>query len=126
MKQKICVLLATAQVIVIAQNGNTKVRALINQGSEISLISERLVQRLKLPRKQSSVSLVGIGAQKLNKIRDIINFKLRSHDGNFEHGISAHILSKLTTTILSVEVEKAEWPHQGTQSGSRVYSARIH
>ena len=46
-----CVLLATAQVLVISDRGEVrKVRALLDQGSEISLISERVVQQLRLPR----------------------------------------------------------------------------
>jgi len=57
------VLLATAQVTVIATNGNcAQARALIDQGSEISLISERLVQQLKMSRKHSSIPLIGVGA----------------------------------------------------------------
>jgi len=40
----------------------TKAKALIDQGSEISLISENLVQGMKLTRTRSSILLVGIGA----------------------------------------------------------------
>lgn len=48
------VILATAQVTVISKNEElSHARALIDQGSEISLISERLVQRLMLPRKKN-------------------------------------------------------------------------
>ncbi|XP_029671494.1 uncharacterized protein LOC115240470 [Formica exsecta] len=98
-----CVFLATAQVTVVAQNGEiSRVRALIDQGSEISLISERLVQRLKLPRRKSSLPLVGIGAQKSSQTRGITSFKLRPYDGDLEHCISAHILPKFTSSIPSI------------------------
>lgn len=50
------VLLATAQVIVVTHIGESiNARALIDQGSEISLISERLVKVLRLPRNQSVI-----------------------------------------------------------------------
>lgn len=107
-----CVSLATAQVTIVAQNEEiSRVRALIDHGSEISLILERLVQRLKLPRRQSSLPLVGIGAQKSSQTRGITSFKLRPYDGDLEHRVSVHILPKLTSSIPSVKVEKAEWPH---------------
>lgn len=79
-----CVLLATAQVFVIsARRNKTKARALIDQGSEISLILERLVQRIQLIRKASSIHLVGIGAQRSNKIKGIVSFTLKSHFDEF-------------------------------------------
>jgi len=58
-------LLATAQILVIADNGGTtRARALIDQGSEISLVSERLVQLLHLTRSHSSISLIGMVVKK--------------------------------------------------------------
>ncbi|XP_011883580.1 PREDICTED: uncharacterized protein LOC105570749, partial [Vollenhovia emeryi] len=107
------VLLATAQVVLISENGRiTKVRALIDQGSEISIITERVVQRLQLPRSPSSLSLIGISAQKSNKTRGLISFTLKPHfDSNIEYLVSAHILPKLTSSIPSTQLDKASWPH---------------
>ena len=52
-----CILLATIQVTIIAPNGNkSNARVLLDQGSEISLISENLVQLLRLKRTYSSIS----------------------------------------------------------------------
>ncbi|XP_029169628.1 uncharacterized protein LOC114939494 [Nylanderia fulva] len=106
------VLLATAQVIIISETGEqSRVRALIDQGSEISLISERIVQQLRLPRTKSSLSLIGIGARKSGTTRDMSLFKLKNSDGDFEQSLSAHILPKLTTSIPSMKVENPDWPH---------------
>lgn len=67
---QVYILLATAQIKVLSSNGNiTQVRALIDQGSEVSLATERLAQRLKLSRQSSSATFVGIGAQPSNKSR---------------------------------------------------------
>lgn len=108
-----CILLATAQVLIISENEEiTKARVLIDQGSEISLISEHLVQQLHLPRSQSFISLVGIGAKKSNKTKGLTQFILRSRlTSNAEFYISAHILPKLTTFLPSVQVTKQHWPH---------------
>ncbi|XP_018377661.1 PREDICTED: uncharacterized protein LOC108770524 [Trachymyrmex cornetzi] len=107
------VLLATAQVQVTAPNGNmTEVRALIDQGSEISLISERTVQRLKMTRKHSSVSLIGIGGKTPNSPRGMVNFKLSPHfQSEFQCTVTAHILANLTSEIPSAQLDPTTWPH---------------
>jgi len=56
------ILLATARIIITDNLGRLQaVRALIDQGSEVSLVSEALAQRLRLPRIHSSMSVAGIG-----------------------------------------------------------------
>ncbi|XP_067209115.1 uncharacterized protein [Linepithema humile] len=108
-----CVLLATAQIVIVSDNGETaKARALIDQGSEISLISERLVQLLHLPRNYSSILLIGVGGKRANKTKGSTKFTIRSHfDDNAEISISAHILPKVTTSLPSVNIQKQKWPH---------------
>jgi len=54
------------------------VHALINQGSEISLTSEALVQRLHYPRLSAKVLIIGIRAAQPNAARDKINLILKS------------------------------------------------
>jgi len=107
------VFLATAQVEIIAPNGETRTaRVSIDPGSEISLITEHLAQVLRLPRTQSFLSLVGIGGKKSNKTRDIVSFKSRPHfSSKHECSMSAYILPKLTDTIPSFKIEKRNWPH---------------
>ncbi|KYN02826.1 PREDICTED: uncharacterized protein LOC108773920 [Cyphomyrmex costatus] len=56
------VLLATARIQVSSSSGRTDViRALLDQGSVTSLISENLAQRLRLSRTRVAVSVTGIG-----------------------------------------------------------------
>jgi len=107
-----CVLLATAQVKVLDSVGNyTKVRALIDPGSEISLVTERLVQQLRLTRRKSSIQIIGIG-QLSNKTKGIVNLHLKPHfTSDVEEIISAHILNKLTTLLPLTRVTERSWPH---------------
>lgn len=94
------VLLATAQVLAVSSSGETvKVRALIDQGSEISLVTERLVQMLHLPRTSSSIPLTGIGTQQSNTTKGLTHFTIRSHTGNFEVNITAYILPNFLSPI---------------------------
>ncbi|XP_071653735.1 uncharacterized protein [Temnothorax longispinosus] len=107
------VLLATAQIIIEGPNGEfTKARALIDQGSEISLITEKIVQRLNLPRRHSFIPLIGIGAEKTRKTRGIVNFKFKPHfNSEYEGSICAHILPKLTASLPSLRCEESAWEH---------------
>ncbi|XP_018313282.1 uncharacterized protein [Mycetomoellerius zeteki] len=107
------VLLATAKVRVTSPNGYvTTVRALIDQGSEISLISERTVQRMRMPRTRSTVSLVGIGARSSNKTRGVISMSISPHFvSDFRCNVSAHILTSLTSALPSLFIDKDSWPH---------------
>ncbi|XP_024889769.1 uncharacterized protein LOC112466111 [Temnothorax curvispinosus] len=107
------VLLATAQIVIESHNGERiKARALIDQGSEISLITERLVQRLRLPRKHSIIPLIGIGAQKARQTRGVVTFKMKPHfESEYECFIDAHILPKLTTSLPSKLCDSSTWIH---------------
>ena len=56
------VLLMTCQVLVIAPDGSTsRVRALLDSASSASFITERLTQRLRLPRRHHGIKISGIG-----------------------------------------------------------------
>ncbi|XP_076298333.1 uncharacterized protein LOC143217679 [Lasioglossum baleicum] len=73
------VLLATAVVKIISSCGEPlEARALLDQGSEISVITESLAQRLRLPRSRSSISIVGIGAESSRPSRGSVALNLQS------------------------------------------------
>ncbi|XP_070515377.1 uncharacterized protein [Cardiocondyla obscurior] len=68
--ERIAVLLATARVAVRDEFGVTHhVRALIDQGSEMSLVTESLVQRLRLPREKVSLAIFGVGGRQTGVAR---------------------------------------------------------
>lgn len=80
-----CILLATAQVRVSNKTGSTlRIRSLIDQGSEVTLISERAVQLLKLPRTKTFIPLVGVGEQSASRTRGVTSFKITSRHENSE------------------------------------------
>lgn len=108
-----CILLATAQLLLINKTGRSmKIRALLDQGSEVTLISERAVQTLKLPRSRWSVPLIGVGEQSPNRTRGIASFKITSmYDRSETFDISAHILPRVTSVIPSTPVTMRSWPH---------------
>jgi len=106
-------LLATALILVTDFKGSyISARALIDQGFEISLISERLVQTLRTDRRRSNIPLIGIGAETSTKTKGVVDLTIKPHfESSFELRISAHVLPKLTTLLSSHSVEHVEWPH---------------
>ncbi|XP_018360741.1 PREDICTED: uncharacterized protein LOC108759682 [Trachymyrmex cornetzi] len=107
------VLLATARIRVTSSNGHTTIiRALIDQGSEISVISERIVQRLNMKRNRSSLSLIGIGAKASNRTKGVVNITLSPHfESDFKCGVDAYVLVKLTSLVPSMHAGLNWWPH---------------
>lgn len=106
------VLLATAVVLVVSPRGeSSKARVLIDQGSEVSLITERLVQRLRLHRTTSTIPLVGIG-QKSTTTNGHTSITLNSlTEPDFDLTIKAHILPKVTASLPTASIMRQSWNH---------------
>lgn len=89
-----------------------KFRALRDQGSEITLASENLVQSLNLKRETSSVSVTGVGAKDSGRTRGVANFVIKPHfDSTNTLEVRAHILLTLTSSIPSATIPTLEIPH---------------
>jgi len=74
--------LATARVRVADRYGAVHVsRALIDQGSESSLVSESLSQRLKLLRSPISVAVFGVGGRRAGLARSLVTLRIESLGG---------------------------------------------
>ncbi|XP_015120738.1 uncharacterized protein LOC107043670 [Diachasma alloeum] len=117
------VLLATAQVRGQSPKGFLlKARALIDQGSELSFISEELVHQLQLLRTSSKIELIGIGETNSGHTRGAVSVLLQAVDGSKQVKINAHILKKLTVKLPSFSCSPT-WidPPQGLQLADPVY-----
>lgn len=88
-------------------------RVLLDQGSEISLVSESLAQRLRLPRSRSSIPIVGIGATGSRQTNGALKITLVSRvKPEFRWEVNASILPKLTGYLPAAELSnKHYWPH---------------
>ena len=77
------VLLSTAIVKVSNQDGNEIVaRALLDQGSQVTFVTEHLTQRLKLKKKPIRTQVIGIGNNQVKEISKATSFQLKSVDSN--------------------------------------------
>ncbi|XP_029167435.1 uncharacterized protein LOC114937932 [Nylanderia fulva] len=105
-------LLATARVFVADRVGTRHaVRALIDPGSETSLIAESLAQRLRLPRTPSSVAIFGVGGIQTGVTHGRITATVSSRDGHFALAVSPLVFPRLTVYGGTSEGEARSWPH---------------
>ncbi|XP_012271144.2 uncharacterized protein LOC105694768 [Orussus abietinus] len=121
------VLLATAIVTVETASGRQmRVKALIDQGSEVSLISESVAQHLQLPRKATCISIVGVGGSEGCAVKGSTNLRVRSQvDPGFTLELRALVLPRLTAHLPTQQVATGNWPHlTGLALADPDYAAR--
>ncbi|XP_076237863.1 uncharacterized protein LOC143181365 [Calliopsis andreniformis] len=106
-------LLATAIINVVSRSGEYyKVRALLDQGSEVSIVSESIAQLLRLPRRSAAVPILGIGAETPRISNGIIAIKMVSNvNPQVSINFDALILPKLTAYLPTINIQSNHWPH---------------
>ncbi|XP_076388605.1 uncharacterized protein LOC143264583 [Megachile rotundata] len=107
------VLLATASILVVSQNGDRfPARALLDQGSEVSFITESLAEKLELTCRFSAVPIIGVGAQRSNIAHRATTFQLISRiDESFKCHVDALMLPELTTCLPAARIVHTQWSH---------------
>ncbi|XP_063979910.1 uncharacterized protein LOC135163933 [Diachasmimorpha longicaudata] len=112
-----CVLLATAQARIQSPRGFTlSIRMLLDQGSELSFISEQLVKSLYLSIRSSSIELIGIAETNAGRTRGVASITLYALDGSEQVDLDAHVLKKLTVKLPSFSCKSPRIdPLQGLQ-----------
>ncbi|XP_046601938.1 uncharacterized protein LOC124295560 [Neodiprion lecontei] len=108
------VLLATVQLI--ASNPETGeriiARALFDQGSESSFVTESLAQQLRLRRHQATIPIIGVGAHQSAVTRDIATLQLQSRaHTSFSCQEEALVLPRLTSYLPAFRLLVEDWPH---------------
>lgn len=106
------VLLATAIVKVVADNGRTlQLRALIDQGSEGSFITERATQTLGLRKNTVNGTITGLGNNVVMQVKSSVSFTIQSdYDTSLQLPVNAHVLTSLTRLLPSRQVNTT-WSH---------------
>lgn len=104
------VLLATAKVLVNGKNGCKHIiRALLDQGSQASFISEATVQILNLQRQSVSGWVSGVGEGQ-TKIKYMVSLCVKSrHNPNKSIRVNAYVLRTLTTLLPTSNVRYPCW-----------------
>lgn len=124
------VLLATALVRLRSASGNTLLaRALLDQGSDTSFVTEHIAQKLRLPRTPVQIPITGLGGVAAGTARSAVALTMQSHrNGDLNIPLHALVLPALTKFIPSDKVQTRDWPHlMGLELADPTYeeSARV-
>lgn len=104
------VLLATAQVLVDSRNGCKFIlRALLDQGSQASFVTEATVQLLNLTRKTVSGWVSGVGGEQ-TRIKHMVSLIVKSrYNPQALVRVNAYVLRSLTTLLPNTDIGSPEW-----------------
>lgn len=98
------VALSTAVVNAIDQYGNSHTcRVLLDSGSQSSFITEKLAQKLNLPRKQINMSIIGISKFQTHSCH-AINVRIKSKHTSFSQEIECYVLKEITEKLLRAHI----------------------
>ncbi|XP_076684104.1 uncharacterized protein LOC143377072 [Andrena cerasifolii] len=89
-----------------------ELRALIDQGSEVSLVSEALAQHLRLPRRPSSIRIVGIGGRHSERAHGQVRLDFTA--GAIPTGrqtVTALVLPRITSYQPRLGSRSRTWAH---------------
>lgn len=105
------VILPTLLVKVLGKDGTfITLRGLLDQGSQISLVSENVAQLLGLQRKQIHASVSGIGPGS-KQGRGIVNLTCQSTFDDFTFDTKALVIAKVINNLPNSSFKKHEWSH---------------
>ncbi|XP_029157306.1 uncharacterized protein LOC114929791 [Nylanderia fulva] len=105
-------ILPTAMVDLHANGRTLRVRALLDQGSQVSCITEAIVQLLKLKRQSIFVELTGIGSNRTGKINSAVMCNISPYQNNTRLIlITAVSLTKITNYQSEPIRFDPEWTH---------------
>ncbi|CAG5020165.1 unnamed protein product [Parnassius apollo] len=104
-------LLAIALVKVQCVNGTyIKIRALIDQGSQTSLITEKAAQMLQLPRQRCKGVIFGVGAKE-NNCKGVINITCSSAYSDYQFTSDVFIMKNLINNLPNKTFDKPDWSY---------------
>ncbi|XP_020295602.1 uncharacterized protein LOC109860733 [Pseudomyrmex gracilis] len=79
--------------------------------SETSFVSEALAQKLRLPRKQAAVTVIGVGGNKTGVTRGRMVVKLMPHFSKSALTVTALVLPRLTAYAGGSNITAQPWAH---------------
>ncbi|XP_073839511.1 uncharacterized protein [Musca autumnalis] len=89
------VLLATIRVIVRNEFGNFKLRAILDQGAQATLITESAAQLLRFPKYRTFARITGVGGETIT-VKNFVKFNLASnYEPGFELRTQAYVMPSL-------------------------------
>ncbi|XP_055623126.1 uncharacterized protein LOC129766576 [Toxorhynchites rutilus septentrionalis] len=107
--QTVNVFLSTVVLIVVDKYGREHLaRALLDSGSQCSLMSERLCQQLRLVRQRINQPICGVGESQIRAF-GLVSTEIRSRLDEFSVSLNCLVLRNITTSLPAVTVSKTNW-----------------
>lgn len=105
------VLLPTAIVKAVSTKDTVcEIRALLDQGSETSFVTEDTVQRLGLKKTPTNEQLSGVGGDRHFISKSVVNMKISSRiDPKEIVDVKAYVLKSITSFLPSNKMEPIQW-----------------
>lgn len=105
-------LLSTAMVLVKSNSGEfIFCRAMVDSGSQKSLISNSCVKKLGLPVKSTNHRISGINNIVAETALSEVDILLKSYYSNEVFDVNALIVNNVTANLPNFVVRKSSWPH---------------
>ncbi|UYV73022.1 hypothetical protein LAZ67_10001583 [Cordylochernes scorpioides] len=106
------ILLSTAIIHIQDVNGEDQIcRALLDNGSQRSLITEKCAAKLGIPIRRKRIAVGGLGDQLVESSLGEVLIKFSSHFDHQSFETTAMVLTKLTNNIPSFTVKKINYSH---------------
>ncbi|XP_029673481.1 uncharacterized protein LOC115241711 [Formica exsecta] len=106
------VLLATARVCVTDQDGVVHTaRALLDQGSDSSMITSSLARRLRLVRQAASIRIIGVGGKPSGRVNSRVKFQILPEGRGPPITVTAMVFPQITTVSGGCKGDQRAWTH---------------
>ena len=104
------VLLATARVRIQANNGQFgEFKAILDSGSQINIVTERLVNKLNIKPSETSLRIEGIG-RKSKHTNKRVSINLRSITSEYKTRLEAFVLPNIIPDQPAQDCNISQWP----------------
>lgn len=105
------ILLTTVLLKVKTIDGNyISLRGLLDQGSQVSLVTEHAAQRLRLPRRKVSAIVSGVGSLSGN-CKGSINLECKSIHSDYEFKLETLVMKKLVNNLPTASFSIQNWDY---------------
>ncbi|GBP02363.1 hypothetical protein EVAR_101193_1 [Eumeta japonica] len=104
-----CVLLATARIKLVVANGHSCIfRPLLDSGSQVNLVTNRVLNKLSLDSSESFLCIEGLG-RKIHNVSRRINLELHACSGNYNIRIEAFVIPNIVSPQPAKSFDTSEW-----------------
>ena len=99
------------RLLIVDEFTEPQVRVLIDPGSEVSLVTNKLVARHRLARNSTRLSINGVGGLSAETALHGVAVSLQSLMSNFRLTLNAFFIGRITSPLPSFSLSDPHWSH---------------